>query len=228
MKSKKFSLKSQFASTPLKAILFDLDGVLVDTMKYHDAAWREAIAAYGLEVSSEEIYLREGEKGANTANDLLSKAGQKPHPDTIQDLIKHKEKIFKGYPKAQFFPGASEIVKSLYHQNYLLALVTGSFLAEVKAMMTEDFLSFFKVIVTGDSVLHGKPHPEPYLTALKGLKIEPFEALVIENAPYGIRSAKAAGVTCIAVETSLSKKYLSEADLVLESLEQVGSFFREL
>lgn len=217
--------KRLFSSPSLKGVLFDLDGVLVDTMKLHDEAWRKAIAKYGLEVSKEEIYRREGEKGTVTAHDLLVKAGQNPYPEMIQNLIFEKEKIFKKYPKAQIFPGAFTCVEFLHRQGHALALVTGSFLAEVQVTLPDDFLKLFKAVITADSVHYGKPHPEPYLLALEKLGLRPSQAVVIENAPYGIRSAKAAGLACVAVETSLPRSYLLEADWVVKNLKEMTSCF---
>jgi beta-phosphoglucomutase len=77
------------------------------------------------------------------------------------------------------------------------------------------------VIVTGNDVKHGKPHPEPYLTSLKNLKMKPSDAVVIENAPFGIRSAKEAGLRCLALETSLPREYLREADAVYSSIKDL-------
>lgn len=74
------------------------------------------------------------------------------------------------------------------------------------------------VIVTGNDVKHGKPHPEPYLRSLQRLKIKPKDAVVIENAPFGILSAKQAGMACLALETSLPRKYLTGADAVFGSI----------
>jgi beta-phosphoglucomutase-like phosphatase (HAD superfamily) len=69
----------------------------------------------------------------------------------------------------------------------------------------------------GDEVRHGKPHPEPYLRALKKMRIGSEDAIVIENAPFGIRSAKKAGLACIALETSLCRAYLKSADFIFSS-----------
>jgi len=77
--------------------------------------------------------------------------------------------------------------------------------------------------VSGDSVKRGKPYPDPYIKAAKILGLRPNDCLVIENAPYGIRSAKAAGMFCVAVTTSLPKEYLKKADVIVDSLGQVNS-----
>ena len=81
--------------------------------------------------------------------------------------------------------------------------------------------SYFDTIVTGDLVKKGKPHPESFLKAAKSLNLKPFQCLVIENAPLGIKSAKAAGMYCLAITTSLPKAYLKEANTVVNSLRDV-------
>ncbi|MBI1883127.1 MAG: HAD family phosphatase [Chlamydiae bacterium] len=209
----------------LKGLLFDLDGVLVDSMRLHDRAWRKALLDWGLEVSPEEIFLREGEKGSLTAHDLLKKAGREPHPELIDELIREKGKWFRQGARAEFFEGALSLIRFLRGKKYRLGLVTGSYSAEVKVLLGEDFLSNFEVVVTGDDVHQGKPHPEPYLRALEKLGLEASGVWVIENAPYGIRSAKAAGLTCLALATSLPASYLEEADLILSNLKEVRRLF---
>ena len=80
----------------------------------------------------------------------------------------------------------------------------------------------FQVIITGDDVKIGKPDPEPFLRALDTLGIVADEAVVVENAPCGIQSAKAAGITCLAIETSLPRSYLQDADYVFSSIKELS------
>ena len=77
--------------------------------------------------------------------------------------------------------------------------------------------------VCGSDVQNGKPHPEPYLKAMAKLKVSPKEAVVFENAPFGIRSAKAAGLFCLALETSLPSSYLTGADAIFPSFKAIES-----
>jgi beta-phosphoglucomutase len=99
--------------------------------------------------------------------------------------------------------------------------VTGTSRHEVHRILPEPIYNLFDGVVTGNDVRRGKPHPEPYLLALKKVQLRPEEAMVIENAPFGIRSAKSAGLVCIALETSLPRRYLAKADFIFSS-------FREL
>lgn len=222
------ALQSLFGSLRLKGVLFDMDGVLVDTMKYHDEAWRITLRSYGLEISKEEIYRREGQKGHHTARDLLMKAGHLPDEEKIQKLIREKEIHFKKQAEAALFLSASECVRKLYDEGFSLALVTGSFFSEVKKVIPGEMLKCFSAVVTADRVHIGKPDPEPYLMALQELNVSPDEAFVIENAPFGIQSAKAAGTACIALATSLPEEFLQEADMIFQGLGDIAKCFESL
>ena len=94
-------------------------------------------------------------------------------------------------------------------------------MAEVKKILPKNIFAKFDTIVTADMLKRGKPHPLPYLTAAKNLKIAPAKCLVVENSPLGVLSAKNAGMFCVAVTTSLPKCYLKKADIVIDLKELV-------
>ena len=91
-------------------------------------------------------------------------------------------------------------------------------------MMSAAMLARFEAVVTGDSVTRGKPDPEPYLEAMAALRIDPDQGIAIENAPYGITSARAAGLFCVAISTSLPESYLHEADRIVTDHEALRTF----
>jgi len=113
----------------------------------------------------------------------------------------------------------------LKNKGILSGLVTGSSLKEAQKMLPEDIYKLFDTIVTGDRVKRGKPYPDPYLTAAKNLKVLSKECMVIENAPYGIKSAKAAKMYCCAIATSLSRDLLSEADVIFDTHRELYEYF---
>jgi beta-phosphoglucomutase len=104
-----------------------------------------------------------------------------------------------------------------------LALVTGTSRHEAQKLLPKDLWDCFDVTVCGCDVQNGKPHPEPYIKALTKLDVKPEEAVVFENAPFGIRSAKAAGLYCLALETSLPASYLTGADAIFHSFKAIAS-----
>ncbi len=205
----------------VKAVLFDMDGVITDTMPYHFRAWRKVMKENGIEVTECEVYLREGQPGRRTIKELFAERGLVFDPGLAKRIIRDKEKLFKKIVRRRFVRGARRFVSHLGKKGVVLALVTGTARHEMTKILPASLRRSFRVIVTGDEVRHGKPHPEPYLLALKKLGVRPREAVVLENAPFGIHAAKKAGLTCIALETSLTKAYLKDADMVFTTYREL-------
>jgi len=201
----------------LKAVIFDMDGVITDTMPYHFRAWKTIFVNNGAHVSHEDIYKREGQKGIDSVREIFAEKNVPFTEDLAKKLLEDKEHLFKKIFKRRFIQGSRSFIKNLARQGYRLALVTGTSRHEAQELLPKNLWNSFEVTVCGSDVQNGKPHPEPYLTALKKLNIQASQALVIENAPFGIASAKAAGLKCVALETSLPKKYLKQADQVFSS-----------
>jgi beta-phosphoglucomutase len=204
-----------------KAVIFDMDGVIVNTMPFHARAWQSTFKKFGINVTKKEIYLREGEKWDKTFFDIVRRHGMKLTNDMKRKVLEHRENVFKGKIKFRLFRGAPPLIKRLKKRGFKLALVTGTPRREVKKLLPKDIYKLFDVIVPSDEVNNGKPHPEPFLKALKALKTTPRETIVIENAPKGILAAKRAKMKVIAIETSLSRCYLKEADFILRSLSEI-------
>lgn len=204
-----------------RAIIFDMDGVIVDSMPYHFIAWYEALRPWGVRVSCFEVYAQEGERWETTLKGLLKRERIKPTQKVLSAIFRLRQKVFKRYFKRHIFHGAYELLVELKKQGFMLGLVTGSPLNEVKRILPVKLRGLFAAMVAGNQVKRGKPHPEPYLRAAGLLALKPQACLVIENAPLGIISAKRAGMPCIAVSTSLPKEYLSDADIIVSQLDQI-------
>ena len=201
-----------------------MDGVIVDSMPYHFIAWYEALRPWGVRVSCFEVYAQEGERWETTLKGLLKREKIKPTRRALNAIFLLRQKIFKRYFKRHIFHGAYELLVDLKKQGFTLGLVTGSPLNEIKRILPPKLRGLFTAIVAGNQVKNGKPHPEPYLRAARLLKLKPEACLVIENAPFGIISAKRAKMPCIAVSTSLPKEYLVDADIVVDQLNQISSY----
>jgi beta-phosphoglucomutase len=204
-----------------KAIIFDMDGVIVDSMPYHFLAWYEVLRPLGLRVSCFDIYSKEGERWDKSLKDFLIRAKIKPTKKLLQDIFSRRQKIFKKYFKRFIFKGAGEFLFCLSKKGYLLGLVTGTPWEQVRKILPKELRGIFECIVTGDRVKKGKPHPAPYLKAAGSLNLRPKQCVVVENAPLGIESAKRAGMFCIAVTTSLPREYLKKADMIVDDLEEI-------
>ncbi|MEE8348682.1 MAG: HAD family phosphatase, partial [Acidobacteriota bacterium] len=119
------------------------------------------------------------------------------------------------------YPGAPGFIERLRAGQVPIAVATAAQAERLARSVPDDFLANFDVIVTGNDTQFGKPSPEPYLAAAKKLRVQPEQCIVIENAPLGIESAKAAGAYCIALCTTLDRSFLEGADEILNSLEEV-------
>ena len=203
----------------IRAICFDLDGVLIHTMPLHAQAWQQALQRRGLRVSKREIYAWEGEPGVVTARRVLSRKTPHPADSAIADVLADKERILSQLAhRVPVHRELSSLIQRLSRGEIRLALVTGTSWQEVLRIVPAALLRRFHAVITGDRVRRGKPDPEPYRRAIRACRVRPHATAVVENAPYGIRSARAAGAgMVIAWTTSLPRRYLSEADLVVTS-----------
>jgi len=205
-----------------KAVLFDMDGVIIDSMPYHFLAWYEALRPLGVRVNCLEIYLREGERWEKSLVEILTAAGLTPTRALLKRVFAARQKTMKKIFRRFVFAGAEALVACLKRRGYRLALVTGTNARTMKTILPKRIERAFDCLVTGDSVRRGKPDPEPYRKALRSLGLKASECVVVENSPLGIRSAKGAKTFCIAVTTSLPRRYLGGADIVVDTLEEIG------
>ena len=198
-----------------------MDGVITNTMPDHYHAWKVILAEEGIHATHYDIYSREGQRGISSVEEIFNHYKKTFTPQVGMRILKDKETYFKKIVKERYVPGTRTLLKRLHQMGFKLALVTGTSKHELHRILPSHLYDLFDVIVTGNDVKNGKPHPEPYLKAIDKLGIKPREAVVIENAPFGIRSAKAAGLKCLALETSLPKKYLKGADDVFSSTREL-------
>jgi HAD superfamily hydrolase (TIGR01509 family) len=208
----------------INTIIFDMDGVVVDGMPYHIQSWKEALSTIDMSVSDLEIYLMEGMTGRETMEIFVSKSNRSLSDETAEKVIKLKRKIFNDIFTVTLMKGIKNFLFELKDRQYSLALVTGTRLEVVKKVLQMGLDDIFKVIVTGESVNKGKPDPEPYVKAVDELGARKEDCIVIENAPAGITSAKSAGLTCFAVQTSLPEEYLKDADRIFQDIDDVSKF----
>lgn len=222
----KYLEKNRYDKFDLKAILFDMDGVLFDSMKWHAKSWKETMDEFSINSTPEEFYLYEGMVGSKTINHLIEREkGREATQQEKDDIYKRKTELFSRYNDGSLIPFAYDFVKKVDKEGLLPVLVTGSGQPTLIDKLDSSFHGLFRKdrMVTAFDVKHGKPHPEPYLMGLeKGGHLKPYEAIVIENAPRGVESAVAAGVFTIAVNTGpLPDKVLADAgaDIIFPSME---------
>ena len=217
-----------------KAILFDMDGVLYDSMPNHAYAWSHAMTQFGLTMTAHEAYLHEGRTGGGTIDILARRAwGRDATDEEKQRIYKAKVECFNSRPEAKPMLGALEALSAAQSMGCKIVVVTGSATVSLLERLEASFPGFFhkELMVTAFDVEHGKPHPEPYLMGLQKAGVSAEEAIVVENAPLGVQAAHAAGIYCIAANTGpLEDHILREAgaDVVVRGMEPVADLLRHL
>lgn len=212
-----------------KAALIDMDGVLYDSMKYHTLAWQRMMKEIGVDCDRDEFYLYEGMTGAATINLLFNRAfGRDATPQEIERLYARKSEIFREIGSNEPMPGADRMLQALKAEGIRCVLVTGSSQSSLLDSLSKDYPGIFAPgdRVTALDVTRGKPNPEPYLKGLEIAGVAPEEAIVIENAPLGVRAGKAAGIFTIAVTTGPIPREAFEqesADLIFPSMTAFAS-----
>ncbi|MBN2017339.1 MAG: HAD family phosphatase [Candidatus Cloacimonetes bacterium] len=209
---------------PIKAILFDLDGVIVDTLHFHFLAWQEMFRRWDGEVRELTVLLHEGRSSREILPILIEEAGIEIPEDQRHDFIETKRAYYRSIVDVQFYPGAKAVLKKLHKEGYRLALVTACAKKNMNHALTENELKLFDVVITGDDIPRAKPNPDPYDIARKKLGLEKNECLVVENAPLGIESGKNAGIKVAAIATTLPQEYLNGADYYLDTLEDIFKY----
>jgi HAD superfamily hydrolase (TIGR01509 family) len=210
----------------LKAVLFDMDGVLYDSMKNHASSWTKVMLRHGFQMTEQEAYLHEGRTGDDTINIVSKREGKETGTEERKKIYAEKTIEFAACPPVVPIDGSLELLKKVIDSGLFVMLVTGSGQPTLLDQLNKDFPGFFihERMVTSFDVTKGKPHPEPYLTALKRGNLQPDEAIVVENAPLGIQAAKAAGLFTIAANTGpLPDDVLREAgaDIIFPSIRTV-------
>ncbi|MBQ7461056.1 MAG: HAD-IA family hydrolase [Bacteroidaceae bacterium] len=211
-----------------KAVLFDMDGVLFDSMPNHAYAWSHAMTQFGLEMTAYEAYLHEGRTGSGTIDILTQRYwGRNATEEEIERIYAAKAELFNTLPEPKPMPGALEALTAARELGCKIVLVTGSAQTSLLERLEEHYPGFFceELMVTGFDVKFGKPHPEPYLMGLQKAGVKAEDAIVVENAPLGVESAKGAGIFTIAANTGpLEDSILKDAgaDVVVSGMKEAA------
>ncbi|MDR0430186.1 MAG: HAD-IA family hydrolase [Tannerellaceae bacterium] len=194
-----------------EAVLFDMDGVLYDSMSFHARAWLETAVNHNLLAKPEDFYLFEGRTGESTIDELFYRTFR--HGATREEkeqMYKEKAELFNQYNDGRPMKGALETLEQVKAYGLDALIVTGSGQHSLIDKLNDNFPGVFvrEKMVTAFDVKYGKPHPEPYLMGLEKAGVQPNQAIVVENAPLGVQAAVASGIFTIAVNTGPLKDEL--------------------
>ena len=209
----------------MKAIIFDLDGIVVDTAKYHYMAWKNLASDMGFEFSENQNEQLKGISRVKSLEILLDIGGVEITNQKKEQLLKEKNKEYLSYvnkmtPK-DILPGISKLLSYLEFEKIPFALGSASKNATL-ILKKVGLLNKFSAISDGNNVTRAKPDPEVFLLAAKKMNIVPYKCIVIEDAVAGIKAAKNAGMTAIAVGDN---SIFQEADFVLNNTKELTPNF---
>jgi beta-phosphoglucomutase len=202
----------------LKAILFDFDGTLADTMEDNFIAWKNAFLNFGVCIERDDYFPLEGMNLIEIAKRISKRYKANITPTSV---VESKNKYYLKNHSFKLYPGVQELIEQVKKDGKLIAIVSASPREKLEKTAPKEFLRKFDAVISGDDTKNGKPNPEPYLTAMKMLNLSPEECIVLENAPLGIKAAKAAGAYCIAITTTLKREFLQEADKIINNLKEM-------
>ncbi len=212
-----------------KAVIFDFDNIIADSEPYHFEAYSQVFARKGHTLDREEYWLEWTSKGGGAEGEIRRyNLGFDP-----AEIRREKDPIYSDFclnGTIRLFPEALEVISIFKRGGYTLAIASGSYEKDIRALLsTNNIEMHFSAVVGKDAIARYKPDPETYLAVSRKLGIPPEECLAIEDADKGIKSAKGAGMNVIVLETPITRELILEgADLKLSGLRELSDFLLDL
>ena len=206
----------------IKAIIFDMDGVVVDSIKHDFAVWKRIFSEFKVPFSFDTYKSFAGMKGMEIVKRFLNSGLSDAEARVWQNRKEHY--FLEGLREAKLKTthGLKGLLENIAKAGNKIGLATAGTRTKTLAVLKElSLVKYFSAIVTADDVGKGKPHPETFLKAAARLRCRPEECIVIEDAPNGIRAAKAAGMRCVAITTTHKNTELAEADKIIDSFDKL-------
>ena len=232
---KKYLEEHDFEALSPRVVLFDMDGVLYDSMPNHAIAWQESMAKYGIHMTADDAYATEGARGVDTIREMVHRQQHREIDEAeAQKMYDLKSQTFHSLPEAPVMPGILDLMRQIHASGLQCGVVTGSGQRPLISRILKDFGDYVDEahITTAYDVTRGKPLPDPYLMGLhKAGDLAPWQAVVIENAPLGVRSGHAARIFTIAVNTGPlpnNELLAAGANLIFSSMTDFSEHWTEL
>jgi len=202
---------------PEYGVIWDMDGVLIDTGDYHYRAWNTVLHDYGVEFPRHQF---DATFGMNNPALIQLLLGRPPEPALLQTISDRKETLFRQMIRADArpMPGVRTTLRSLDDAGYRQAIASSAPPESIDLLVDAMGLRrYFSSLVSGIA-MPGKPEPDVFLEAARQIGVPPARCLVIEDAAVGVAGAKRAGMKCIAVTTTLPAHKMAQADIIVDSL----------
>jgi len=207
-------------STNRQAVIWDLDGVILDSANEHRLAWKRLAEEEGVFFTDEDFWATFGRRN----DDIIPHYWHVTSARQLQELADRKEAYFRDFIRqsATFLPGAEELMRELHNAGFTQALASSTPLANI-ALISEllGLERYLSALISGETVAHGKPAPDIFLRAAQALNVSPTTCVVIEDAVAGVQAAHAAGMRCISVAGERDLPGLRAADLMVRDLTEV-------
>jgi beta-phosphoglucomutase len=203
-------------------VIFDLDGVLVDSYRAHLESWQSLAREYGITMTEAQFVSLFGRTSPDIINELWE---DHLSPDQVPAMAERKEALYREILHRDFpaMDGARELIDQLVEKNFLLGVGSSGPPQNVELSLEKlGRRKHFSAVITGKDVTRGKPDPQVFLTAAQRMDLAASQCAVIEDAPAGISAARAAGMTSIALTGTAAADKLSHADLVVNSLRELA------
>jgi beta-phosphoglucomutase len=201
----------------IRAVIFDWDGVVVDSGQASVEAYQRIFREVGIELDQRAIRLREGQPTPELITSLLKQQGSSVTADELRSMVERRRSYDLESGKRRIFPSMFDLIHRLRGAGFQTAVVTGSSRPSLSRLLTPGLASDLDVLVCAGDVKRPKPDPEPFLLAASRLQISPAQCVVVENAPFGIQAALSAGCRVIGLCTTLSEEDLNGAHWIVRN-----------
>jgi beta-phosphoglucomutase len=198
-----------------------MDGTIVNSLPFHKQAWQETFIKRGKDFTEADFKWANGRRNEEIIPHFLAR---KMSLSEVNLIANEKEAAFRRLVKDNIkaLPGVIELIKSLASE-FQLAIVSSTPEKNIELITkTLGIKKYFSLFVNGDDVKDGKPSPQGFLLGAKKLGVEPKNCVVMEDAIVGVQAAKRAGMYCIAVANTCPREAIAEADIVVDSLEEIN------
>ncbi len=212
----------------LKGVIFDHDGTLVDSERYHYQIWAQLLTHFSVNFSEEEyIEHHSGVPSKENARKIIEDYKLETSPEQLAAEKETRSQAFFSEHETQLVPHAQSCIQFCLDKQLAIGIATGASRALIeRSLGHRSFFPLLKAIATGTDVAHNKPAPDTYLLALESMNLAASEVVAIEDSSPGVASAKAAGLYCIAVNTPYGQD-LSQADVILNGLDEVQNWIQQ-